>query len=157
MRTIPNIWFFLLPLLLGSCQKENVPTPGQVDAELAVYLEDFMAEGEARDYEPIVDPYILDIRFDTLTGSVTGQCLTYSDGRREVNISVSFWKNASAYEREFLVFHELGHCLLDREHLDTERADGTCLSMMHSGQGGCRNVYGISTRTRYLDELFQAD
>jgi len=157
MRTIPNIWFFLLPLLLGSCQKETIPTPGQVDAALASYLEDFITEGEARGYQPVIDPGILDIRFDTLTGSVTGQCLTYSDGRRAIKVGTSFWANASAFDKEFLVFHELGHCLLDREHLDTQRADGTCLSVMHSGQGGCRNVYGASTRTRYLDELFQAD
>jgi hypothetical protein len=157
MRTKPNIWFFLLPLLLGSCQKEDIPAPGQVDAELASYLEDFIIEGEARGYQPVIDPGILDIRFDTLTGAVTGQCLTYSDGRREIKVSTSFWANAAAFDKEFLLFHELGHCLLDREHLDTQRADGTCLSMMHSGQGRCRNTYGASTRTRYLDELFQAD
>ncbi len=157
MRTISNIWFLLLPLLLGSCQKEDIPAPGQVDLELASYLEDFIHEGEARSYQPVVDPRILDIRFDTLSGPVTGQCLTYSDGRREVKVSVSFWSNASAFEREFLLFHELGHCLLDREHLDTQRTDGTCISIMHSGQGGCRNTYGAATRIRYLDELFQVD
>ena len=53
-----------------------------------------------------------------------------------------------------IVFHELGHCVLVRDHLDDADSEGNCLSMMHSGLGDCEFRYNGSTRNVYLDELF---
>jgi len=65
-----------------------------------------------------------------------------------------FWETASFAEKEYVVFHELGHCALNRRHLDTKNADGTCLSMMQSGNGSCKMNYNAQNRSKYLDELF---
>jgi len=141
-------------LILAACEQEDVVPAPNVDAELQPYLDRFMAEGEARQFSPVLDVELLDLRFGSLEEAVRGQCQLFSDGRRAIVIQPSYWANADEWSKELLIFHELGHCLLDRRHLETADADGNCLSIMHSGEGDCRNLYGPTTRTRYLDELF---
>jgi len=58
-----------------------------------------------------------------------------------------------AMQKERLVFHELGHCVLNRSHLETVGTDGHCLSIMNSAQR-CSDNYNAQTREKYLDELF---
>jgi hypothetical protein len=48
----------------------------------------------------------------------------------------------------------LGHCALNRRHTDATNKDGTCISMMQSGNGSCKMVYNAQNRSKYLDELF---
>ena len=83
-----------------------------------------------------------------------GQCLTYNNGSRQINIDKNYWKASDEMEREFLIFHELGHCFLSRTHLDERMINGTCVSIMSSGEGPCRKNYNSLTRAQYLDELF---
>lgn len=148
------ISFMLALILLTACEQEDIVRAPEVESELQTYLDRFMAEGEARQFEPVLDVQLLDLRFGSLEEAVRGQCQLFSDGRRAIIIQESYWENANEWAREFLVFHELGHCLLDRRHLETADANGNCISIMHSGEGGCRNLYGPTTRTEYLNELF---
>lgn len=141
-------------ILLVGCQKEDQLSSGLVDEALQPFLEAFESEGLARNYQPVFSTDLVHMRLDTLPNSVTGQCKTYSDGRKEVVVSSAFWAQATFYEKEFLVFHELGHCILDRVHTESTNDRGQCNSIMHSGQGTCRNIYGAGTRRAYLDELF---
>ena len=57
-------------------------------------------------------------------------------------------------EKEFIIYHELGHCFLDRDHLDEANADGSCVSIMHSNPGVCFFELKSENREDYLDELF---
>lgn len=149
-------WIFLVLALLvfPACEQEDIVRASEVDTELQPYLDRFMAEGKLRQFTPVLDVELLDLRFGSLEEAVRGQCQLFSDGRRAIVIQPSYWQNATEWQREFLIFHELGHCLLDRRHLETADDDGNCISVMHSGEGGCRNLYGPTTRTTYLDELF---
>ncbi|RLD64901.1 MAG: hypothetical protein DRI84_07900 [Bacteroidetes bacterium] len=60
----------------------------------------------------------MSILFHTLPGSVIGVCYYYSNGDREIYIDPSFWyhDNTTYLDRELLIFHELGHCDLGRDH-----------------------------------------
>jgi hypothetical protein len=53
---------------------------------------------------------------------------------------------------EALVYHELGHCLLSRQHLADTKPDGTPVSLMNP-QGVPGDVY-YAARDEYLAELF---
>lgn len=44
-----------------------------------------------------------------------GMC-TKTSSEVSIQISHNFWSKANYYEKEQLIFHELGHCLLNREH-----------------------------------------
>ncbi|MEM9548245.1 MAG: hypothetical protein AAGA77_19845 [Bacteroidota bacterium] len=77
------------------------------------------------------------------------------EGRnRSVFIDKPYWVTATQLEKEYVVFHELGHCFLLLDHDDTENDNGECVSIMASGLGNCRDNYNELTREELLDELF---
>jgi Zn-dependent peptidase ImmA (M78 family) len=139
---------------LLSCDKDESIDP--IDTDLKEYFDRFKLEGEKRgmivDFEAAgIEGHILDI-FDP---DVVGKCLKYSDGSRTVMIEEFSWYRYSELEKEFLLFHELGHCFLDRGHEDSSDQDGFCTSIMHSSDQACTNNYNTNTRDVYLDELFR--
>ncbi len=151
--------FLVLFTLMLSCTEENSDESRAVDSfvddKLYEYFESFKQEAELRsvdiNFELLnVEGYIDDIQ----DRGVAGQCQTYVNGNRAVVMDESYWNKSSDLVREFLVFHELGHCVLGREHLDTESANGNCNSIMHSGSSGCDLDYTARTRDDFLDELF---
>ena len=76
-----------------------------------------------------------------------GSCVTFGNNQRIVFINPKSWAKYDHYERESLIFHELGHCLLDREH-----ADNPHISIMHKYKSE-RGVYKRS-RDAFIYELF---
>lgn len=151
--------FLSIISLCVACSKGNerniVVVEHFIDSRLNDYFESFKNEAVKRniqiDFEEMgIDGYIQSIR----ESGVAGQCQTYVDGSSRVQISPSYWRGASDLEREFLVFHELGHCALKRDHLDEANEDGTCMSMMNSGGEFCLVNYSAFTREQYIEELF---
>lgn len=137
-----------------SCQKEEEDSVF-VDEKLQQYFQRFEEEGNFRgrniDFSLInVEGYLS----NTLEASISGQCQHDPNHPDRVLINLTFWNHADDMEKEFLVFHELGHCYLQRAHLDTKDSRGICMSIMHSGASVCRNNYNNMTRSNYLDELF---
>ena len=135
-----------------TCQKD---TEFQyfVQSELQPFFDKFQEEGTARG--KILDmKTVSGVLGDLPSVNVLGRC-EQSTLNGTVTIDQAFWDKASYYEKEYVLFHELGHCVLDRRHLEDQRADGTCVSIMQSGTGGCRMSYNAQTRSAYLDELFQ--
>jgi hypothetical protein len=143
-------------LLTLGCQKETLTVEEiYIDAALAPYFERFREAGAARgitvDFEAAgVSAYLEEIAAE----NVSGQCYYNTDEPNRLVIDSEFWKQATDIRKEFVIFHELGHCFLNRGHLETSLSDGTCASMMHSGLSGCRNAYTSQSRSYYLDELF---
>ncbi|GAB5522050.1 MAG: hypothetical protein RhofKO_43010 [Rhodothermales bacterium] len=67
------------------------------------------------------------------------------------------WTRRSAEEREALVFHELGHAILDRFHTDTRLPNGDLASIMATATTDFDKLYDDDTRFKrdyYVDELF---
>lgn len=147
----------LTAFLFTSCQKEedlNVDNL-YIAPELQPYFDLFEEEAAARGYDYDLDEenlegYLLRITED----DVVGQCNYNSDRPNRVTIDLGFWRRASSFDREMVVFHELGHCVLGLGHTDDANPDGTCVSIMHSGLGDCELDYNDVNRTTYLDELF---
>ena len=166
------LWLSCIAFLLASCQidesisditvpeeeepEEEVLAPYVgVDEALWIYFDRFEKEGLLRGLE-------IDLRQAEVTGviealeedGVAGQCTYGSHRSNHVQVDQEFWERASDLLREFVVFHELGHCDLARDHREAANPDGTCQSIMASGTGDCRDNYRTSTRASYLDELF---
>lgn len=127
-----------------------------VDERLWVYFERFEDAGIERGIN-------VDLAAAEVTGSIEvdpghnspGACTTDSaETLHHVSIRESFWETASPTYREIIVFHELGHCFLDRGHLNAVSSDGICLSLMRAGGTDCVDNYFENTRNEYLDELF---
>lgn len=126
-----------------------------VESPLWPYFERFEKEAATRGI-------IVDLVAEQISGTiepidqatVVGTCSYggFSPGR--IVIDSDFWSRASTLGKEMIIFHELGHCFLHRDHKEGRRPDGSCVSIMRSGLERCRDAYSSTTKPYYLDELF---
>lgn len=143
---------FVSSLALFSCSDEDAI---ETDAALQPYFDIFAAEAALRgfpvDYEA---ERIEGLLQDITDSSIQGQCFRNEDKPKKVIIDTEYWANADAFEKEFIIFHELGHCFLGRDHLNSSDNKGNCLSIMHANPGVCNFSLTEDNRELYLDELF---
>ncbi len=140
------------PITVGEATRSFEGT----DEELWVYFERFEDAGNARNLN-------VDLVASMVTGSIAdvpsqtspGLCSFDSGGTiHHINITRDFWDRSSVTDREVMVFHELGHCFLERGHFNLALPTGICVSLMRDGSGTCKDNYNVATRDEYLDELF---
>ncbi|MDH3651716.1 MAG: hypothetical protein OEQ53_18675 [Saprospiraceae bacterium] len=147
----PILWFCLLVVSSSiQCEKE----PDLVDPELRQYLVAFQEEAASRGIKVDYVKKPIEARIELHENDVQlGWCNYDFDTQNMITINNLFWPILDDFDKEKLVFHELGHCVLFRSHLDVKTDDGFCKSIMHSGQS-CADNYSSETRKQYLDELF---
>lgn len=153
---------FFIGLATSCSQTElvepEIPIPEKfpnVDAELRPYFQRFEDEAALRGLavnltEAGISGVIAPIEEDFIAGS----CSFPRNRPNEVTIDEAFWVRGSELFREFIVFHELGHCYLLRPHTEEILSDGNCASIMRSGSGPCWDNYTLNTRNYYINELF---
>lgn len=128
----------------------NGPFQKKTDAEFTPYVQEF----EKYYNDKVKTPIIFGDKFEK---SVIGVCIEYNKHIKIIKINPRFWNQADTYEREALVFHELGHCELNKDHNDAifEITDNHFIpaSLMRSNllDG---NIY-TTNRTYYIYELFK--
>lgn len=156
-------------LLFSSCQKDNEQLstidetiieeeyPG-VDEALWPFFAQFEEEGRQRGL-------LINLKSSGITAviqeideeHVAGQCNFSSNRPNHIIIDLEFWRASSNLFKEFIIFHEIGHCYLFRGHREDAYANGACVSIMRSGVEDCRDNYNPSNRSIYIDELFLPD
>lgn len=149
------IWLFIsLVSGLLSCGTDDIQH-AEVEADLVPYFESFTSEAQSRGMSiDVMDSSLVASLSTSLPLTVVGQCQHNSALPDEIKISKASWLSFTHLEREYVIFHELGHCILQRSHDDSKDSKGNCLSIMESGLGTCRRTYSNDNRTTYLDELF---
>ncbi len=154
MKTIKNITFLLIAgLIMISCNEDQ---NNEIESELLIYFNSFESEAETRNVSIDIDNLDIDGYIEHIESrGILGQCKSYSDGSHEVVFDEDYWNRISDIEKEYLVFHELGHCILDRAHDDTKDANGNCNSIMQSGANSCKSLYNTENRAELIDELFR--
>ena len=147
--------FLFLPLIFVNCHQSTFEpvTYQNVAIELCPYFQQFEIEAAARGLN--IDLKIANISGDIISiqNGEVGVCADIDE--KQIFIDQDFWERSSDLTKEFIVFHELGHCFLKRKHLNTVAENGTCLSIMRRGNGSCLDYYTSKTRTALLDELFK--
>lgn len=134
---------------------EPVKFPG-VDAQLKAYFQRFEDEAAARGFNfDLTAAGITGVISEIEEEHVLGRCSFPRVQANRVTVDQTFWNRGSDLFREFVVFHELGHCFLFRSHLEDQLSNGACVSIMRSGSGSCFDNYFGRTRNFYLDELFE--
>lgn len=145
---------FALLFSIVACEKDETEVV-EVDSRLQEYFDRFATEGALRGVNVDYTATPIAGRIENIEDqNVQGQCQSNSTRANVLLIDSNFWNSSSDMIREFVIFHELGHCYLDRDHLDEETSNGACISIMHSGTSGCTNTYNANTRSVLLDELF---
>ena len=148
-------FFYILSLLslflvLSGCKKEDA----NVDAGLKKYLDSFEYEASIRNLKISFDETPVEARLELHENDLRlGWCEIKPARIDKIIINLWFWDLFDELDKEKLVYHELGHCILSRSHQDELKNNGRCKSIMQSGQH-CSDDYTLETREAYLDELF---
>ena len=152
---------FVTVMSFISCQQDDLNADitqnysDLVDSRLIPYFERFESEAKKRGLEYDLLSLGITAEVRNLSGNrVAGQCNYHSNQPNHVSIDLPFFERASDAYREFVVFHELGHCVLYRDHDEGVLSNGVCSSIMRSGLGRCQDNYAAHTRTYYINELF---
>lgn len=145
-------------LILSSC---TVSHEYNIDPAFSDYLQRFENEGGARGHTFNPTRNGLIIEFGNLTDSAAG--LTHYETPIRIQIDRTYWdaisKTAGAdMMKEDLLFHELGHGLLGRKHLNSTLTNDDWKSIMCGGTKVNNRAWNINYRGErrkyYLDELF---
>jgi hypothetical protein len=159
------LFILTLSYILTACGPSHfsvaTPSPGPVstvvDQSLQPYLDRFVsysliALGNKIEL-PAIGIQFADLGFSVEKGGTNGRCTRDGTGAALVEIDRLFWQVTDEYRRENLLFHEFGHCILHREHLEAVDQFGAPISIMFP--------YTLSTglyssrRNYYISELFQ--
>ncbi len=101
-------------------------------------------------------PVHIDIMYSDLTAKGwAGECAKYSSGYREILIDRATWNLLGSPGKEEEILHELGHCILNRDHDNFFTVIGTDTipeSIMYFQVFGDWNYY-TDNRDYYLREL----
>ena len=91
---------------------------------------------------------------DIAEEGVAGECTFNPEAPNVMTVDAEVFGAVGERFREYIIFHELGHCERLRAHREDADEDGVCVSIMASGTGECRDAYTAVTREELLDELF---
>ena len=145
-------------LFITSCKDSK---EYNVDSAFTDYLQRFETEGASRGhtFDPQANGLI--IEFGNLANNDAG--LTHYEHPIRIQIDRKYWtaiSNSAGADlmKEDLIFHELGHGLLNRDHLNTTLENGDWKSMMCGGTMVNNRSWNINyrgiRRKYYIDELF---
>lgn len=136
--------------LTAACKKETKSTiipSGSVVQEgeerFEPYIDTFMDRLRVAGLDP--DTSLLEVKFaENMESNILGSCTKIEGYYQVVLINRSRWKQLSVGSREELIFHELGHCVLNRRH-NTATVNNIPVSIM--------NPYHLGPGT-YASEVF---
>lgn len=156
LYSMVNPFYILLPLLFLSmaCSKEEVSREVIIPEEVQPYIDRFIAEAAQRDHFIDLTNFGLDITFvQGLEDTLAAYC---NNGK--IVINQKFWDTRSDVTLEAMIFHELGHCILQRAHHNSLLPNDEWNSIMRGdplpeGRSSSINFSGIR-RQYYIDELF---
>lgn len=166
---VSRLILIIIPIFtIISCQADSDPALeseeeiqeaiyNNVDERLWLYFQEFESQATQRGLSFDLNDFgttgeISGIHED----GVAGTC-QYGTHINHVTVDIDYWNRANNLQREFVIFHELGHCVLGRDHEEGAFNNGICISIMRSGLGDCNDAYINQNRDYFIDELFSQE
>lgn len=97
---------------------------------------------------------------DTTDTKYDGVCIKYPDGTREILLKKKWFDKASEVQKEILIFHELGHCRLNRKHNSEHTMaydNNLAIKVSIMNPVVPSTYYYAEYKEAYLKELFHQD
>lgn len=156
------LWVLFTALSTLACGRE--PAKRLELNEFAPYVQQFEALGAEYGRPVFVDNLIIrrvETQEEMGNPNAIGICLTSPSRTPEIKILGRFWDKAPELAQEQVMFHELGHCVLNRPHVEyVLPCDGVYAQRFGTRAGSLMGKYQIPTiiyevfRDQYLFELF---
>lgn len=157
-----TLYLCSLLLFLAACRSEDSKLSNiNVGEAFEPYVEAFIEEGEKRGYEIDFEDTGLTIVFgNTPNASASCSEIAGSDwGSHQIIVNKDAWASLNDSLKQRLIFHELGHCELNRTHRNDKFSDGSWVSMMRGdpltpSEAQLPIPYFGFRKDYYIDELF---
>lgn len=144
-----TLLFIISAAIFLACDDDPKP-PGFKDPALIEYLNAFIEQAKKHNVR-LLSVDALNVVF----GQVSNACGRYDPDTHEVTIVPYCWDAFPESSRESLMFHELGHALLKRDHKSDLLPNGDFASLMTPDPVTLYNEYTARKRDYYFDELFR--
>ncbi len=146
-------------ILIGSCKKDREPEYS-VPAELESYITLFEQEAATRGIDMNIDDLVVAYGQELEDNGTEAAGLCHYETKSMAPFieldTTSFNWEAHEYSREALVFHELGHCILERRsHNNALLSNKNYKSIMKATGEPSYAGFNYFKRAYYLDELFE--
>lgn len=117
---------FLFFLLLSACGSNMSNTPNSIDPTFEPIYKQFVSDSISHNRD-VSGNKGLTIQFapleqQTALGEVIGECLGIGYGGGIINIDKTYWSQSDNATHILLIYHELGHCLLNEQHINNPEA-----------------------------------
>lgn len=137
-----------------NCQKEHAEVI-DIHPKFQIYVDRFIEEAAKRGITIDFSDTGLKIEFRNAVDVETGGVCR---GNHHIEIEKFYWEDLTDADKEGLIFHELGHCELNRRHRNDTLPNGEWASRMRGspipeGLSAVINYSGVR-RDYYIDELF---
>ena len=158
MKYTPFVFISLL-YLLTTCTDEtkpmSTPTPGTIaSSDFQIYVDRFVSEAAKRSIK--IDISRLNVVYSDTLKFYCGYGVS-STQTVQISNRPGCWSEQTDFNKEILLFHEMGHAILLRNHNNTKLPNGDFKTMMFGGNQF--SLYSEDTPERrkyYLDELFNS-
>lgn len=124
-----------------------------IDSEFNPIVQSFVYEARQRGH--LVDLTNLSMTFGKIRSKkgdkTVGYCVRDFMGGMVIKIHTPTWKEMGPYQQEELIFHELAHCIMGRDHCSVKDKDGP-ISILYPKI--LSEKYYKEKREELVDELF---
>lgn len=146
------IIFFISLMTVGCMQEPKLIY--SIDSEFAPHLEVFKAEAQQRGIPMNINNLVMRFTKAFDKSETLAQCQYGTTPT--ILVGLDFWNYSDPKTREQVIFHELGHCILGRGHLDDSVNLGGYNIIPKSIMSTLlfSTTYYDHNRTYYIDELF---
>lgn len=104
-----------ISIIIGFILYSIVPV-NSVDETLLGYKQEFLYLAR-QECDRVKEPNQFIIQFSKLRDEEAGVCIVYPF-KKIILIDEYYWESADPVSRKQLIFHELSHCLLNKEHVE---------------------------------------
>ena len=121
-----NLWIIILALGCVACGRQ----PSRDLGEFAGYVEKFESVSIAQGRPVRVED--LKMKFAQMDRPTEqAVCILQTDEQPQINVNKAAWDRMTETERQSVIFHELGHCVLLRKHVNALDSDNDPISLMN--------------------------
>ncbi len=111
--------YILLIFTIGCNQKLVVPKRVEIEPTLQIYVDNFLSEAKNQGKTIVIDNLLVSYS-SHLKPTTLGECYMYDRGtigNPTIHINTLGWDGKQEILKTEIMFHELGHCVLWREHI----------------------------------------
>lgn len=119
--------------------------------DTAVVMPDFTVYVSMFEADVGVSAAGVDIIFEPKTLPTVAECRVLQDGKKTIHVDPEYWAESDDASRQWVIYHELGHCVLRLKH--NIEQDGECPTSVMYPSNSKKDTCFSKYKEYYVEEL----